>query len=1014
MSQRLLFTLILLLVLASAALAADPMVDASALRAVKAAQAYRARGEMVQPAADGTYFCEGEEFKVQQSGWKAQPWGENYYCATIFNAFLSRKAFLGAPEQCKETAATITADIKEPGKYLVLARYEAAYRFETQFRIRITQKDQVVFDRLYGARKNLKVWVYGKGITDEADYQWGSSQDIVWEGHDAFAELQPGPAAITLIAGPQPEPAAKRNVDVIMLTRDEEQVKTRIAKESYLPLDGWLTQTGDVWLRVKNTGETAMTVKSLTLIGGPMQQHSPYWVHMRNWKPVTVQVEPGQTSDWVEVGSTMDSLNDGQWGFQSSGPCALTFGLKDAAGHIKTIRTFSRVEGQLDLVGYADVRYSHKIDTQQEAVAKVVADLRKIPYTGKTPTQTLIFASTNIKEFNRIFGTNGEYVKGPTGYEDWRGSSAAQLEEKCKALTEEQRKNIAVMSLGDEIGLPAPSGEAATAGFADYLKAQSLTPDQVDPAAGGDWTKVGFNLDEKLKETNPGIYYWSRRYSHEYGIRQMKALTDVLRKYLPNAGIGANFSPHAGAQHAFLNHAFQWIDCFREDGMTQPWSEDYAWQLPLCSQQVNGINLAEFRDGLRGKPDRKIHFYVMPHMPGQSPRMWRRMFYNAVGGGTKVFNLFDFDPVWIAYTENHVTGNAMYAMVLNTLREYGQYEDIVQAGQVRPSSVGLWFSDTGDISNDYANSAGAAKRALYVAILHQQLPVDVVSEADTRDGTLDQYRVLYLTDAHVSRAASQVIADWVNKGGRLFATAGAGMFDEYNKPNDILRSVLGVKLLETIAPPDAQIGYEKEDLPFAPAIEQVAWVQGKAKHAAPVFGAVSRIESIDTDPTGVTEVIGVFSDKSPAITRRNCGAGTAVYCAFLPGLSYFKPAIPKRPLDVNSRDDAMCQLVPTAFDGPMGRLLGSIASDDERPVITSDDLVQATVIESKLGALVTLDNWRGAPIKGLRVQVNVPVPTGRISLASGGRVKVKQDGNRTIFTLDLDVADALVLREPLY
>jgi len=992
MKQTLIFTCMLLAVLTQAA------------DTVKAAQAFRAKGQAVQPAADGTYFCEAEEFGTK-SAWKAQPWGENYYAATIFNAFLSRKAFLGAPEQCKPSAATITADIKEPGKYLVLARYEAAYRFETQFRIRIAQGGKVVFDRLYGARKNLKVWVYGKGITDEADYQWGSCQDIVWEGHDAYADLQPGPAVITLIAGPQPTPAAKRNVDLIMLTRDEEQVKTRIAKEGYLPLDGWLTQTGDVWLKVANTGPAKATVNSLGF-----KEHSPYWVHMRNWKQAKIEVEPGQTSDWVEVGSTMDSLNDGQWPFKTSGPCTLTFGVADAAGKISPVRTFTNVNGQLDLVGYADVRYSRVIETQQEAAARVVDYLRRLPRVGKTPTQTLIFAGTNIKEFNRIFGTNGEYVKGPTGYADWRGDTPAELEKRCLALSEQERQNMAVMSLGDEIGLPSPSGEAATAGFTEYLKTQGLTPDQVDPAAGGDWAKIGYNTDEKLKATTPGVYYWSQRYRHAYGIRQMKALTDVLRKYLPNAGIGANFSPHAGAQHAFLNHAFQWIDCFREDGMTQPWSEDYTWQLPLCSQQVNGINLAEFRDGLRGKPDRKIHFYVMPHMPGQSPRMWRRMFFNAVGGGAKVLNLFEFEPVWVAYTENHVTGNAMYAQVLNTLREFGLYEDIVQAGQVRPSQVGLWFSDTGDIWNDYANSAGAAKRTLYVSILHQQLPVDVVSEADARDGSLDGYKVIYLTDAHVSQAASKALAAWVHHGGHLFATAGAGMFDEYNQPNLILRPVFGAELLDTVAPPEAQIGYEKQDLPFAPPVEKVTWLQDDRMHTAPVFGAVSRLKLVEPDQDGFTQVIGAFADKSPAVLKRIYGNGAVIYCAFYPGLSYFKPAIPQRPLDINSRDDAMCQLVPTNFDRQISLLLGALVTDDQRPVITGNNLVDTAVIESKLGTVVTLDNWSGQPLKALRVRLNFPVTFQTAALAGGGAVKVEKEGNNTILTLDLDVADALILR----
>ena len=95
-----------------------------------AAAKYRG-GQPVTPAPDGTIFCEAEEFAVEKPGWQARPWGENYFAGTFANTFLSRKAFLGAPEQCDETVATIGINVADAGRYLVLVRYEAVYRFET-------------------------------------------------------------------------------------------------------------------------------------------------------------------------------------------------------------------------------------------------------------------------------------------------------------------------------------------------------------------------------------------------------------------------------------------------------------------------------------------------------------------------------------------------------------------------------------------------------------------------------------------------------------------------------------------------------------------------------------------------------------------------------------------------------------------------------------------------------------------------------------------------------------------
>ncbi|HPP08903.1 MAG TPA: hypothetical protein PK303_07280, partial [bacterium] len=742
---------------------------------------FRPADEPVLACPDGTIFCEAEEFKVIKGAWQAKPWGENYFAATFANTFLSRKAFLGAPEQCEESIATINAKIDRAGEYLVLVRYEAPYRFETQFRIRIEQNGKILMDKLYGARDNLKIWAFGQKLKKEVAWSWGAVENIVWEGHDAAVQLQPGIIKISLIAGNQPQPAAKRNVDVIMLTTDSQQVNMRIEKEGYLPLDGWLTQAGDVWMKIRNQSNDNITVKSLSFSGGPFQQHSPYWVHLRNWKPVNISVEPGQQTDWIEVGSTMDTLNDGQWGFSVTGACVIEFGVRNAAGNIEKIRQFHLTGAQeLHLVGLADTRYSKTIQTEKEALGDLVENLKKIKTHGKTPEQTLIFAGTKIKEFAQLFGLATD----PDIAVDWRGKNPAQLEAICTSLTSQQREKIKVVSLGDEIGLPAPDAKSAKEGFVEYLKKHQVNPKDIDPQ--GNWENIVYNPDPKMKTNNPALYYWSKRYQHDYGIQAIKQLTDTLRKYLPNAGIGANFSPHHGGyEHSYLGEVFQWINCFREDGLTMPWAEDYIWQIPVGSPQMNEINLDLFRAGLRGKPERKIHYYVMPHWPGNTPNMWKRQFYAAVSHGAKIINLFEFQPVYMAYTENHVSSFDMYAMVLKSFREYGLFEDIVQQGSVRESDAGMWFSETADIWSDNSGSFAAAKRALYIAIRNNQIPLDFIVEQDALDGTLDRYKTLFVTDRHISLSCSQKIEQWVANGGTLFMTAGAGMFDQYNRKNAI-------------------------------------------------------------------------------------------------------------------------------------------------------------------------------------------------------------------------------------
>jgi hypothetical protein len=354
--------------------------------------------------------------------------------------------------------------------------------------------------------------------------------------------------------------------------------------------------------------------------------------------------------------------------------------------------------------------------------------------------------------------------------------------------------------------------------------------------------------------------------------------------------------------------------------------------------------------------------------------------------------------VQAAYTENHVTGPEMYQQVRAALHELGQFEDIIQDGHVRGATAALWFSETGDIWDDNRAPFDAAKRTLYLAIRHQQIPLDVVVEADALSGELKGYRLLYLTDQHVSRAASKAIADWVAAGGRLLATAGAGMSDELDRPNAVLRELLGVDQKSLNEPADP-LRWEKADLPFAPVVDTVI---SKQRPPIPVIGVRSRLA-----PAAGTRTQATFADASPAIVTRSVGKGEATCCAFLPGLSYFKPAIPLRPADRGTTDDAMAHFIPTAFDRGAGALVAAAADGIERPVACSEPLVESTIIDSPHGMLVPLVNWSGHAVKQLTVKFPDGAHSKSATLATG--VTVRREGDSS-FILDLDVADALILR----
>lgn len=988
------------------------------------ARAYRGAAPVTaQP--DGSILIEAEEFTPigNGKGWTAKNWGENYYAATFAITFLSRKAFLGAPEQAEAVAATIEVEVPKAGRYLALTRYEAAYRFETQFTLKIEQAGKVKLNRLYGSRDNVKVWAFSPsgGLKKEVGWYWGAVENTVWEGHDAFVDLEPGRAKITLIADKQPQPAAKRNVDAILLTTNVEDVRNRIEQERYLPLDGLLTQAGDVFIRVHNAGAEAVTMR---VPHGT--EHSPYWVHLRNWKPQEAIAQPGKSSDWVEVGSLLDTMNDGQWTLTAmpavkDSPLKYTVevGLRNAAGQIESIARFDDTQPTLRLAYDGNTRYSRRVRRIQSVLDDLMDYLAKNPVPGSPPTKSIIYCYTfdpipddnaynaKVEQFKKMFAVNvrmdgdATFHGKPSGYIDVRGQGQEALEQTLNEIVAKgSAANIRTVSLGDEIGLPGPPADAH-AGFREFVKTYKLTPEDLVPGAGSDWEKVLYRPDGKTSEENPRLFYYSQLFAQSYGINALKTTTDLIKSKLPNADTGANFSPHHGA--AYLGEAHKFITLFRKGGMTMPWGEDYIWQIPVGSQQMNTLQIDMFRAANRYQPQRDIHFYVMPHWPGNTINGWRRMFYSSIAHGATIINLFEFRPVQVAYTENHVSLPEMYREVRRGFHELATFEDIVQDGRVRWGNAAFWYSAAGDAWNNHRAPFGANKRSLYVAARHQQLQIDVVDEEDALKGTLKDYRVLYLTDLNVSRAASKVIAEWVNNGGRIFATASAGMYDEYNQPNKILQELFGVNHTAFNVGGNIPIVFEKQDLPFAESIETVTWKSPAGEQTIPVYG----MKSIFTPADG--EVVATFKDGTPAVIIRKAGKGQAVFCGFPVALSYFKPAIPMRPADRGSTDDAMSHFIPTDFDVAASALIGFSAEDVERPVVCSNPLVESTVLQSKAGIAIPLVNWSGAPIKGLKVTVS-SLMTKQATLATGGKITAKQEGQTTIYTLDLDVADAIVLR----
>ena len=235
-------------------------------------------------------LAEAEDFTVKDGGWKVVPYRENYFASTFAVSFLSRMGCLGAPEQVpagRPAIAEQRVELPYADQYEVLVRYEQPYNFSVEFTIEIEQNGRVAYRKVCGRLEDPKIWALaGHKRAPMVRYFWGGTDNVVWQ-HPGAVRLAQGPATIRLIAGPQMDGrklrlnAARRNVDVICLTNDRDGMAAQ--KETrYLEFDGWLVQAGDLFVRVTNPADG---LGPCIPVIGPFKsgQHSPYYVHVRDW-----------------------------------------------------------------------------------------------------------------------------------------------------------------------------------------------------------------------------------------------------------------------------------------------------------------------------------------------------------------------------------------------------------------------------------------------------------------------------------------------------------------------------------------------------------------------------------------------------------------------------------------------------------------------------------------------------------------------------------------------------------
>jgi hypothetical protein len=743
-------------------------------------------------------------------------------------------------------------------------------------------------------------------------------------------------------------------------------------------------------------------------------------------------IPAGAVSKPLEVGKFFDTLNAFQWKVQvHSGdgkPSAgrkvrLAFSIPKADGKQETIRDeLFTIEPDNSVTFFldGDLRRTKRIRTVLEDLEELNKTIGTFAKKGKCPEKFLIDGIMGASDALSRPGRVGELchemalalgsntlpdVKLPqrNATIDVRSVATKDLAAYCQKLAKEGKADrLRVVSLGDEIHIggaaKSPDDDKA---FRDFLKSKGQTA-----------TDLKLNsLDDaktELKDQRSPLYYFSHLFSMEKAIAEYKERTDILEANLgKEISIGANYSPHP----YYWPKEGQWVRAFARRALTLPWGEDYTWQVPEASTQINGYLLAAFRCAAKYN-DLPIHMYVMPHYPGNTPENLRRAWYTALGHGAKQLNFFCATPLSVAYTENYVTSEAKetWRTIHDLVHETGQMEDVVFPAKVRPAEVGMLISFAQDLWEPEP-AYNHERKCLYLALRQAGFAVDFITEADIQAGRHRDPKkplsTIYIIGNHLETVTARELKRWVfNDGGSIQAHAGGGFFNEHNQPMDILNDVYGIRnpKLEQ----RDQVIMSKQQLPRLQPLDKIHYEYLGKKMEIP---ALAYKLTFTAGPRA--QIWGRYSDGSPAMIRHDYGKGVAIlYGSFLAS-AYIRQGIPVRPYDRGTTRNSFNHFLPTQFDGDLSDIIttGCGTGNVRFDVITNNPMVENVVLEGPKGLAVACINWTNVP-QDLRLTVQyVPGGFDKVTSIQHGPLKAKRAGAVVDFRVRVDVADMILLEK---
>lgn len=961
-----------------------------------------------------TVFVEAESFAPSSAGWKATHNDQTRRASRVHT--------LWGADGPREAVATKTVTLTAAGRYRVWVRYLQVAAWRGPFRVTLAAGSQelaaTVFDR--------------EPDPHAADWEY------TWQSLDA--DLPAGDVRITLSKHEQKNCTGYvRHVDCLLLTTDLQLVPSHVP---YGP---------QTFVRLTLGGGYDRPVY-LHLFAD--HYRSPWYAHYaigRNGvqealaPPAGQLLKPGDQTPWCNLSPTV---------YQDSG-AALNFSIRHAY-HEKAAHFRAKLEFGCGPVDAVELVKTFDVDStpnglviiappdleSPENIARLrrerdfaeetgrAADAFDWPKYGRRPVKIPFLVSANIGGYELpvdaavtererrtldYFGFNGTHDRIIHGLWLMQGDSycrpdvdkmRARVADEVARFDKAGRRlaDVAVCMLMDEpTGQPASflaKDEACCDQFRTWLRSQRLEPQDLLVAS---WDEVR-PVAEAERDRYPALHYWTQRF-------RTRALGDFMaaQRRIIEAAYGrpfptvVNFSDGAVYHANFCSQGVDYFELLDADDQNAIWGEDWANLASTYQCAAYNVDLMRAAARRRGQT---IGHYLIAHAR-RTPWDIKLKATSETARGVRMWMNFCYGPSWGSHeggppwtTHLWYARPELWTANAELTREIGAVEDWLLTAQPAPAAVALLYSSSSDCWTLGTNLAyGFDRMHTWLALVHAQVPLDIVPEREVADGCLDNYQVCYLSGPNLTRAAAAKLKAWVEAGGTLWLTAGAAARDEFNRPLDTLTPLLPA---ERAAAADLEPYHSAgRFLSHLAAKDTVTWNDERWD--------VLSVKQPLTARAGAA-VLARFSDGTPAVVSGSAGRGRVLAAGFLPALSYIKSALAARgALERQAAAEKLATRQPAAADPNQPEATGAtIAAADREfldrsynpsqfpaglrdlivlpvreaqitpPLVCDTPLIDAVCLPCEQGVLVALANYTLQPLE----RVTLELRTGSLGLQS--------------------------------